>query len=351
VKMKRHYCTYFDANYLTRGLALYDSLTRHARDFTLHALALDETVLEALTAMRLPGMRVIPLEGLEAGDAALAAAKANRSFYEYYFTCTPSFPLFVMRGAPEAEMVTYLDADLFLFSSPDPIFSELGRDSVLMVAHRFAESRRQSEEHGIYNVGWLTFRNDAIGHACLKWWRERCLEWCYDRVEPGRYGDQKYLDDCPARFPGVAILRHKGGGLAPWNVSNYGLTLGKHGVEVDAEPLIFYHFSGCQWRRSWAFDPCLDLHGARADKVIKRGVYARYIEALRQAELRLRSVGIAPPGRVRTNSPRGAQAASWRADSDGGFLRTTYDAVDAHRDLFRRIRKGKCWVVVGGRVL
>ena len=104
---------------------------------------------------------------------------------------------------------------------------ELGSSSVQIVPHRYAPEYLQFEESsGIYNVEWLTFRRDHRGLAALNWWRERCIEWCYDRPEPGRYADQKYLEELPRRFGGVRVLANVGGGVGPWNVSQYRLEAG-----------------------------------------------------------------------------------------------------------------------------
>ena len=72
------------------------------------------------------------------------------------------------------------------------IHDALNDRSVLIVEHRFPQGQGDPASYGTYNVGILGFRNDAAGRACLQWWRERCLEWCYDRVEAGKYADQKY---------------------------------------------------------------------------------------------------------------------------------------------------------------
>ena len=77
--------------------------------------------------------------------------------------------------------------------------------------------------------------------AALGWWHDRCIEWCYQRFEDGRFGDQKYLDDWPTRFEGVHVLEHPGGGLAPWNISAHRLGESEGSVLVDGQPLIFFH--------------------------------------------------------------------------------------------------------------
>ena len=53
------------------------------------------------------------------------------------------------------------------------------------------------------------------GRRVLTWWKEKCMEWCFDIPEPDRMGDQKYLNGWPEKFPGVWELQHLGGGVAP----------------------------------------------------------------------------------------------------------------------------------------
>src|ERR1043166_2486086 len=117
----RHYCTYLDSRYLTRGLALYESLRAHAPDAVLHVLCLDDLAYSHLAASRLPGLRPIELSDVEAWDPALAAVKSSRSALEYYFTCAPETPLYVLAHTPDANDVTNLDADLYFFRDPAPI--------------------------------------------------------------------------------------------------------------------------------------------------------------------------------------------------------------------------------------
>ena len=275
------FCTYFDRDYLPRGLALYRSLQQHCRAFRLWVLCLDGECHQILNQLRLPELRLIALEELEAADPKLLEAKRNRSRIEYYFTCTPALPLFVLQQHPDVATITYLDSDLFFFADPAPLFEEMEGHSVAIIAHRFAPHLRYKERNGLYNVGWLSFRRDARGLACLGWWRERCLEWCYDRPEPGRYADQKYLDDWPTRFPGVVVLAHKGANLAPWNVSNYRTSERDGHVWVDDQPLLFYHFQGLTQIRDWFYDTNMAGYRVRPTRLVIQRIYGPCIRTLR----------------------------------------------------------------------
>jgi hypothetical protein len=282
-----HYCTYFDRNYLTRAMALHGSLVRHSPPFTLWALCFDDDTYAALEALQLAGVEPIRLAELEAADPELVEVKGSRTTIEYYFTCSPSLPRYVMREHSEVQLITYLDADLLFYSSPQKIFEELGDGSVVIVPHRFPEHLRHLEVYGTFNVGLLSFRNDARGRAVLERWREQCLEWCFDRVEDGRFADQGYLDAWPGQ-PGVVVLQDPGAGLAPWNFMRYRIEPKAEPPLVDGGPLIFYHFQGVRAIRPGLWDIGLDTYGFM-DPALRNRLYRRYIGELKSAEHVLRS--------------------------------------------------------------
>ena len=203
--------------------------------------------------LALPNVRAVPLAALEAADPALLRARADRSRVEYYFTLSPIWSRYVLDQAG-VDGVTYLDSDLLFYSSPDPVFEEMGDASVEIVPHRFPDSLRHMERHGIYNVGLIAYRNDARARAVLDRWREQCLSWCFDRVEAGKFADQKYLDEWPS-LPGVRVSRHPGVGLAPWNWMNYTIDVRGDAITVDGAPLVFFHFQGMKLFNAWLFQP------------------------------------------------------------------------------------------------
>ncbi len=284
----REFCTLFDSGYLFKALALYDSLERHCEKFHLTALCFDEEAERMVELLSLPHLSVLPLADLERQDPGLLIAKADRNLFEYCCTTTPALPLHLLQTTPGLAEITYLDADLFFFSDPEPLFEEMGDASVLITPHRFPPYLRHYEMNGVYNVQFMTFRRTEDGLAALRWWHERCLEWCYLRLEDGKFADQKYLDDWPERFEGVHVLRHKGGGLAPWNIDCFDLREEGGRVTVAGEPLVFFHFHRVRIRDDGGYDwrsPGY-LGASRAYEL----VYRSYLAALDEAKRRVWAV-------------------------------------------------------------
>lgn len=288
----RYFCTYFDARFLPRALALIESLRRWCPEFRLWALCMDEGCYETMRRLGLPEVELISLPELEQGDSALLEAKKDRSRLEYYFTCTPSLPLHVLRQHPDVGLITYLDADLFFFSDPQPLFDQLGSGSVGIIPHHFSHRVADRVRFGKFNVGWISFRRDEDGLACLRWWREQCLEWCYARVEGERYADQKYLDQWPRRFRNVRILDHKGANLGPWNLASYRVTERDGQIRVDDDPLIFFHFSSFLRVAPWLYNTNLSSWHVRPYTVVRRRVVGPYIATLER--LRVPALPSAP---------------------------------------------------------
>jgi hypothetical protein len=281
----REYCTLFDSNYLAKAVAMYRSMERHAQPFHLTAFTFDERAEQILARMQLDHLTVVPLRDLEAHDAGLLAVKDDRSPVEYCWTATPTLPLYLFDTRPELAEVTYIDADLLFYSDPEPLFQEMGDASVLITPHRYAPEYADHIASGVYNVQFLTFRRTEDGLRALNWWRERCLEWCYYRLEDGKLGDQKYLDDWPTRFTGIHELAHVGGGLAPWNSLQYRVEARGPDVLIDGVPLVFFHFHRVRLRRSGrhAYHP----PGYHITRPVQRLVYRPYLASLDEARAEL----------------------------------------------------------------
>ena len=239
-----HYVTMFDGNFLPQGLALFESLERHAGDHVLWVLCLDDRAQQALDDLANPNLRTIPLTEVETPN--LLAVKLGRSRAEYSWTLTPFTPRFVFERDASVTRVTYLDADLFLLKSPRPIFEEFDASgkSVLITEHAYDVEYDRSATSGRFCVQFMTFVRDT-SEPVRSWWAERCLEWCFARSENGKFGDQKYLDDWPDRFPDhVHVLRQEDAILAPWNARRFpyskAIAWHFHGLRIHGNQIQWY---------------------------------------------------------------------------------------------------------------
>lgn len=275
-----HFCTYFDQNYYPRARALYESLVRQKTEFTLYALCLDAESFTRVAELKSAQFIPIALGELEAHDRELAAVKGSRSKIEYYFTCTAAFCLYVMERFSAADLLTYLDADLYFFEHPKPLFDELEGSSIGIIGHRYSLLASIHKRHGIYNVGWVSFRRDTEGLSCLRLWREQCIEWCYDRVEDGKFADQKYLDYWPARFNRVKVIGHKGANVGSWNIANDVIKMVQGRVFVGDVPLIFFHFACFSQVGPGLFNTSFGGNYVFLTPRVRRLIYGPYIAEL-----------------------------------------------------------------------
>lgn len=284
-----NFCTLFDSNYLSRGLTLYRSLERTCDSFHLYIFAFDDKSLVVLRKLALKHATIISLKEFE--DQELLRVKPTRNRAEYCWTSTSSTILYVIKKYG-VDMCTYLDADMMFFESPKALFDEMGDASVMITEHRYSPQYNKETKSGKYCVQFVSFRNDEKGIQALRWWRERCLEWCYARFEDGKFGDQMYLDDWTTRFDGVHKLQHLGGGMAAWNVQQYdvfeknGRLFGKEKKSENEFPVIFYHY---HYARFFT-DGTVELGRRELTQNVMKKLYVPYFAELEKAKKEIETI-------------------------------------------------------------
>jgi len=281
------YCTMFDRNYVTRGLALHGSLLRHRKEFRLVVLCLDRTAYEILTSLALQNMEPISLSSLEESDPELKLTRSQRTAVEYYFSCKPVLLKFIAERYADTQRITYLDSDLFYFSDPGSLEREYTDASVALTPHRFPPRLAGRNQYGRFNAGWVSVSCGEEGRRFIDWWRARCLEWCGLDVQEDRFGDQKYLDRVPMLFSRVAVLDHVGANLAPWNLEGLDIHRGESGVVVEGKPLVFFHFHGMRRVFYRIYDSGLYGYGLGLSDQVRRSIYRPYVSDLALAENQL----------------------------------------------------------------
>jgi hypothetical protein len=266
VAVKEVYCTYFDHNYLSRATLMIESLRRYDQS-PIYVLTLSDLCETILRELALPNVVIVPLAQLEAAYPELAPLKQSRKLIEYYFTLSPFLPHYLF-AQTDAERITYIDGDLYFFTSPRPVIETFGAASVAITPHRFSFEYRNHLIYGRFNVAWITYRRSAEGLGCVNTYKAECTAWCYDRVEDGKFGDQKYLDTWPERHP--SLKRPKNGI-----------------VMIDDDPLVFYHFASTQLLPDGTVRVPVSGRGGRSRAVLMDNVVRPYEQMLEKEHRRL----------------------------------------------------------------
>ena len=232
------FCTLFDSNYISKGIALYLSIAKHTDDFSMYVLAMDRKCEEMLKELNFPNIIVECIEDNYTED--LQRAKSNRTRAEFCWTCG-SFVTHRFLTKYNLPNITYLDSDLMFFSSPQIIFDELEeKNASIGLSPHFIPYNAT----GKYCVQYCFFKNDKDGLSALTWWKNECINWCYSQIEDGKYGDQMYLSQMPHLFNNVCDIDHRGAGMAYWNEFAY--TFRKEGLihKGLTYKYVFFHYSG-----------------------------------------------------------------------------------------------------------
>jgi hypothetical protein len=239
---------------------MYESLKKQTTDFHLYIFAFDDLSYKILSELKLGNVTVISLQEFETPE--LLKVKPSRTKAEYCWTSTPSTISYLL-DKYNLPNCTYIDADLYFYASPDVLINEMGENSeILVTEHRYTKIARiyEGKRAGRFCVQFLTVKNTPGGHHVLNTWKNQCIDWCYNRYEDGKFGDQKYLDNWPEKYRNIHILKHLGGGVAPWNIMKYRI-LEENGHAFGFEKqsgkkfqLVFYHFHFVKFMKNGKID-------------------------------------------------------------------------------------------------
>lgn len=232
-----NFCTLFDSYYIHKGIATYLSLSQVTDDFHLYVMAFDKDCFAKLKSLNLKNMTVELVDDFETPD--LLEVKSSRNKAEYCWTCGSAITWHFLNKYCLPN-ITYLDSDLFFLSNPKVVFEEIGEQSIAVTEHNNVDSSMS----GRFCVQFMYFKNDAEGRAALKWWRDSCIEWCFDRYEDGKFGDQRYVDHFPERYKSVCIVKNLGAGIGPWNMNRYEYSDHSLKFKGREDDFVFFHMHG-----------------------------------------------------------------------------------------------------------
>lgn len=256
---------------------MMESLLAVEKNAVIYVLCMDKLCKDILDQWFSSRVITISLEEFE--DDELLSVKSRRSKGEYCWTCTAKLIKYVISHYG-CEMCTYVDSDLFFYSSPQPLFDEMieSGSEVQVVPHRFPPTLSgyyQEKKNGSNCVQFNTFSSSDQSMALLDKWIGQCIQDC--SVE--NTGDQKYTSEWN-NLSFVNVSGHHGAGIAPWNLTRY--------QYVDKETvldyynhkqysIIFYHFQNIVYISRYIVKVMPKLQYWRIDNKLMNFFYIDYL--------------------------------------------------------------------------
>lgn len=237
-------------NYLPKARVLAKSLKRHNPDWRLHVVLCD-TLPAGFDLELEPFDGIVPLEAL-----GIANWKAWAFGHDVVELCTAvkGFAAQTLVGSGMWDRIMYLDPDIKVFASLEPLARLLDKHQILLTPHLLEpETTREAIldneisalQHGIYNLGFFAARLDGQGRRFIDWWAARLNDHCVADIPSGLFTDQRWIDLAPAFFDRLHIVRDKGCNVATWNIHHRPLARNSEGnLEAGGDLLRFYHFTG-----------------------------------------------------------------------------------------------------------
>lgn len=259
-------------NYIGLAQVLEKSLKKNNSEYPFYIFVADE-----ISDVERAGLPDNVIECKEALKDFIGDDKWSEMAFKYNLTefCTSVKPscfnyLFQNLGFNKS---IYLDPDIFVFSSFNPVFSDLDQFKIILTPHittfnvkyKGERSEKGLLSTGVFNLGFLALTNSEHTSKMLSWWAERLEMQCYIDVLDSYFTDQRWMDFLPCFFDSktLSVSSHLGLNVAPWNFferevyeedERWLVKLRDDSGESDeiqsesVFPLIFVHFSGYDYK-------------------------------------------------------------------------------------------------------
>ncbi len=188
------------------------------------------------------------------------------------------------------QQIFYFDPDIRVYSSLQPMSDILQNCQILLTPHLsdwLDDGKHPKElsilQSGSYNLGYIGVRNTPEALKLMTWWQSKMLRECVVDIPRGLFVDQKWMDMVPGMYDGVHIERHPGWNTAYWNINHRTVLHEQNGYTVNAQPLVFFHFSGVSLDGK-TFSKHQDRYTLQNLTPAVRELMEDYVEALRRHE-------------------------------------------------------------------
>lgn len=248
-------------NYIGLAQILEESLKEKSPDTDFFIIVADD-FLDDFDIEKLPSNILIARKELNITVQQWADMSFKYDLTEFCTSIKPaSFSYFIEKT--KYEKIIYLDPDIYIYSSLDPIYEMLEDHSIVLTPHittiqdTFQGDRSESGlmSTGVFNLGFCGIKRSLAAKKMISWWHERLLDKCYIDSHDSYFTDQKWMDFLPCYFNSneLYVSRHLGMNIAPWNFFEREIYTEKESLKVRNRevnsvkvdyPVIFVHYSG-----------------------------------------------------------------------------------------------------------
>lgn len=204
------FITYFTKEFLVQGTVAIESFIKFHNDSSGFIICLDRISVEYLRKKKYSKkIKIYELKELPSIHRMFKEFLLTRTFAESIISIKPMLINEFIKQIPADDSMVYFDADMFFFDSLSRVKSVIQNSELVLSEHLFPKSMEGSQIYGIYNGGFVIFRNSKKSIAVLQRWKKLCIEWCELSLYQDKFADQKYLEQFVI-FDGVKVIRDPG---------------------------------------------------------------------------------------------------------------------------------------------
>jgi hypothetical protein len=253
----RAFCTVVTPSHLSWARALAISLQSSQNVDPLYVLFVSEAPVDCASLP--PNLHIVYLSQLT------RQPPCNIYWYFDPFELCNALKPFIVESILQMgfEQVMFLDSDLYIVSSFEPIWSRLQDVSLLLTPHHLSPPNLKLKytnevaiaDMGIFNGGFLAWRRGIVALKILEWMCTRFPIYGFNDRHKGMFVDQKLLPLLLQYFPeDIQVLRDPVLNIAFWNSHERQVEHYDGIYSINEEPVIFFHMSG--FRLSHPSTPC-----------------------------------------------------------------------------------------------
>lgn len=272
-------------NYLSQAKTLGDSFLLKNYDYQFY-IGLCDKLNNQIDYSVFDAFTIIPVEELSIPEFetmlySYNIVELNTSIKPFYFSH--------FFETQKAELVMYIDPDIYVFDSFKSIEDELQGQTCLLTPHVVTPlpldgklpNENEILNHGLYNLGFAAFNNTNETKKILHWWAERMKTQCVDDTAHGFFVDQLTMNLLPLFFKNVCISKNLGLNVANWNLNERKISkVGEAYVVNEKFPLVFFHYSNYNPTKPEALSAGRQTRFDMGDDKIIKGLFDFYTNLL-----------------------------------------------------------------------